>query len=110
MTISNNKFDRISARRNRLEKRSERLESRIDTLEERLEDLDPITDYKKIERIQNRIDKFNDRLDLANTRMVETMEILPKVMSFKSLTVVMVCLILMYLTLHTMIPTLVVLH
>ena len=78
MTISNNKFDRIAARRNRLEKRSERLESRIDTLEERLEDLDPITDYKKIERIQNRIDKFNDRLDLANTRMVETMEILPQ--------------------------------
>ena len=78
MTISTNRFDRIALRNKRLEKRSERLESRIDTLEDRLEDLDPITDYKKIERIQNRIDKFNDRLDLANTRMVETMEILPQ--------------------------------
>ena len=78
MTISNSRFDRIASRRDRLEKRSEKLESRIEKLEGRLEDLDPDTDYKKIERIQNRIDKFNDRLDLANTRMVETMEILPQ--------------------------------
>ena len=78
MTISNARFDRIAARRDRLERRSENIQFKLDLMEERLEDLDPITDYKKIERIQNRIDKFNDRLDLANTRMVETMEVLPQ--------------------------------
>ena len=78
MTISNNKFDRIAARRDRLERKSENIEFKLDLMEERLEDLDPITDYKKIERIQNRIDKFNDRLDLANTRIDNLTEKLPQ--------------------------------
>lgn len=78
MTISNNRFDRIAARRNRLERRAERIEFRVDKWEERLEDLDPITDYKKIERIQNKIDRFNDRLDLANTRVDNFTERLPQ--------------------------------
>ena len=78
MTISNARFDRIAARRDRLERRSENIEFRVDLMEERLEDLDPITDYKKIERIQNRIDRFNDRLDLANTRIDNLTERLPQ--------------------------------
>lgn len=78
MTISNNRFDRIAARRDRLERKSERIEFKVDLMEERLEDLDPITDYKKIERIQNRIDKFNDRLDLANVRIDNLTERLPQ--------------------------------
>ena len=78
MTISNARFDRIAARRDRLERRSENIEFKVDLMEERLEDLDPITDYKKIERIQNRIDKFNDRLDLANIRIDNLTERLPQ--------------------------------
>jgi len=78
MTISNDKFDRIAARRDRLERRSENIEFKVDKWEDRLEDLDPITDYKKIERIQNKIDRFNDRLDLANTRVDNLTERLPQ--------------------------------
>ena len=78
MTISNARFDRIAARRDILERRSENIEFKLDLMEERLEDLDPITDYKKIERIQNRIDRFNDRLDLANTRIDNLTERLPQ--------------------------------
>lgn len=78
MTISNARFDRIAARRDKLERRSENIEFKLDLMEERLEDLDPITDYKKIERIQNRIDRFNDRLDLANTRIDNLTERLPQ--------------------------------
>ena len=48
MTISKDRFDRIF--------------SRINRLEERLEDLDPITKYKKIQRIQNRIDRLESKL------------------------------------------------
>jgi len=48
MTISNDRFDRIF--------------SRINKLEERLEDLDPITKYKKIQRIQNRINRLESKL------------------------------------------------
>ena len=69
MTISTNRFDRIALRNKRLEKRSERLESRIDTLEDRLEDLDPITDYDKIQRIENRIDKVNDRIATISSKL-----------------------------------------
>ena len=78
MTISNARFDRIAAKRDKLERRSENIEFKLDLMEERLEDLDPITDYKKIERIQNRIDKFNDRLDLTNTRIDNLTEKLPQ--------------------------------
>ena len=55
MTISNNRFDRIFSRLNRLE--------------EKLEDLDPITNYKRVQRIQNRIDTFSDRLDKISNRL-----------------------------------------
>ena len=48
MTISNDRFDRIF--------------SRINRLEAKLEDLDPITKYKKIQRIQNRIDRLESKL------------------------------------------------
>ena len=48
MTISNGRFDRIFSRLNRLE--------------ERLEDLDPITNYKRVQRIQNRIDRLESKL------------------------------------------------
>ena len=48
MTISNGRFDRIFTRLNRLE--------------ERLEDLDPITNYKRVQRIQNRIDRLESKL------------------------------------------------
>jgi len=62
MSISTDRFNRIFARR-------DRLESKVDRLEGRLLDLDPITDYKKIQRIQNRIDTFNDRLDKISNRL-----------------------------------------
>jgi hypothetical protein len=48
MTISNNRFDRIFSRLNRLE--------------EKLEDLDPITNYRRVQRIQNRIDRLESKL------------------------------------------------
>lgn len=62
MSISTDRFGRIFARR-------DRLESKVDRLEGRLLDLDPITDYKKIQRIQNRIDTFSDRLDKISNRL-----------------------------------------
>lgn len=62
MSISTDRFNRIFARR-------DRLESKVDRLEGRLLDLNPITDYKKIQRIQNRIDTFNDRLDKISNRL-----------------------------------------
>ena len=62
MSISTDRFSRIFARR-------DRLESKVDRLEGRLLDLDPITDYKKIQRIQNRIDTFSDRLDKISNRL-----------------------------------------
>ena len=48
MTISSDKFDRIF--------------SRINKLEDRLESLDPITKYKRIQKIQNKIDKLESKL------------------------------------------------
>ena len=48
MAISQDRFDRIF--------------SRINRLEERLEDLDPITNYKRVQRIQNRIDRLEGKL------------------------------------------------
>ena len=48
MTISSDKFDRIF--------------SRINRLEEKLESLDPITKYKRIQKIQNKIDKLESKL------------------------------------------------
>ena len=48
MTISTARFDRIFSRLNRLE--------------EKLEDLDPITNYKRVQKIQNRIDRLESRL------------------------------------------------
>ena len=48
MTISNDRFDRIF--------------SRINRLEERLEGLDPITKFKRIQKIQNKIDRLESKL------------------------------------------------
>ena len=48
MTISSDKFDRIF--------------SRINKLEDRLESLDPITKYKRIQKIQNKIDRLESKL------------------------------------------------
>ena len=48
MTISSDKFDRIF--------------SRINRLEEKLESLDPVTKYKRIQKIQNKIDKLESKL------------------------------------------------
>ena len=48
MTISSDKFDRIF--------------SRINKLEDRLESLDPVTKYKRIQKIQNKIDKLESKL------------------------------------------------
>lgn len=48
MTISSDKFDRIF--------------SRINRLEEKLESLDPITKYKRIQKIQNKIDRLESKL------------------------------------------------
>lgn len=48
MTISNDRFDRIFSKLNRLE--------------ERLEGLDPITKFKRIQKIQNKIDRLESKL------------------------------------------------
>jgi hypothetical protein len=48
MTISSDKFDRIF--------------SRINKLEDRLESLDPVTKYKRIQKIQNKIDRLESKL------------------------------------------------
>ena len=48
MTISNDRFDRIF--------------SRINRLEEILEGLDPITKFKRIQKIQNKIDRLESKL------------------------------------------------
>lgn len=78
MTFTNDKFDIIFSRRGRLERRSERMESRIDNLEDRIEDLDPITDYKKIQRIQNRIDKKKDELEVNDYLVDKLTDRLPQ--------------------------------
>jgi hypothetical protein len=78
MTFTNDKFDIIFSRRGRLERRSERMESRIDNLEDRIEDLDPITDYKKIQRIQNRIDKQKDALEVNDYLVDKLTDRLPQ--------------------------------
>ena len=48
MTVSTDRFDRIFSRLNRLE--------------EKLEGLDPITKFKRIQKIQNKIDRLESKL------------------------------------------------
>lgn len=78
MTISTDRFDILFSRRNRLEEKAENLQSRIDVLEDRLESLDPITDYKKIQRIQNKLDEKSDLLAVTNYRVDRLTNKLPQ--------------------------------